>query len=72
MKKLAMQFNLSVTFLREKNRFIAYAPALDLSTSGKTFDEARQRFGEIAALFFEELARKGTTADVLEDLGWQK
>ncbi len=72
MNKNRIQFKLSVTFLREKKLFVAYSPALDLSTSGKTYEEARRRFTEAAMLFFEELAAKGTAAKVLRDLGWQK
>ncbi len=72
MKKDVMQFNLSVMFLREKKRVVAYAPALDLSTSGKTLNEAKKRFTEIARLFFEEIMKKGTTSNVLTDLGWHR
>ncbi|MEK7636828.1 MAG: hypothetical protein AAB402_00355 [Patescibacteria group bacterium] len=49
---------LPVSILREGKRFIAYTPALDLSTSGKTFDQAKQRFAEAAELFFEETERQ--------------
>lgn len=66
------QFNLPVTFLRERRRFIAHSPAIDLSTSGKTFKEAQKRFFEAAMLFFEEIVEKGTVNEVLRDLGWQK
>ena len=52
MAKMAFHTNLTVNFLREGKRFIAYSPALDLSTSGKTYEEARQRFQEAAQLFF--------------------
>ncbi|MEK7537372.1 MAG: hypothetical protein AAB619_00155 [Patescibacteria group bacterium] len=48
---------LPVSILREGKRFIAYTPALDLSTSGKTFEQAKQRFEEAAELFFEETER---------------
>lgn len=48
--------SLPVAILRESNRFIAYTPALDLSTSGKSFAEAKARFQEAAELFFEELS----------------
>jgi predicted RNase H-like HicB family nuclease len=44
-----------VAILREGKRFVAYTPALDLSTSGKTQAEAKARFQEAAELFFEEL-----------------
>lgn len=69
---MTFQANLPVIFLREKNRFVAYSPALDLSTSGRTFAEAKRRFGEAAALFFESVERHGTTHEALEELGWQR
>lgn len=72
MKKVNLQFNLPVTILREKKRFVAYTPALDLSTSGQTYQEAKDRFGEMIRLFFEELVKNNTLEDVLEDLGWVK
>lgn len=72
MKKIGFSCNLSILFLRENKRFVAYSPALDLSTSGKTFEEAKKHFAEAAMLFFEELHKKGTTEEVLEDLGWNK
>lgn len=72
MSALKLQFNLSVITLKESKRFVAYSPALDLSTSGKTFEEARRRFGEAAALFFEELEQNGTTGEVLGELGWSE
>ncbi|OHA62288.1 MAG: hypothetical protein A3E07_01540 [Candidatus Wildermuthbacteria bacterium RIFCSPHIGHO2_12_FULL_45_9] len=69
-KKLDLQ--LAVTFLREDNRYIAYSPALDLSTSGKTFEEAKRRFREAAHIFFEETMANGTITEVLQELGWKK
>ena len=72
MKKTHLQFSLPVVFLRGKQRFIAYTPALDLSTAGTTFPEAKKRFAEAAGLFFEEIVKKGTLNQVLEDLGWQR
>ena len=72
MKQIFMQTELSVAFLREGKRFVAYAPSLDLSTSGKSFAEAKKRFEEIAEIFFEEIMKKGTVAEVLGGLGWEK
>lgn len=72
MAKLALQFNLQVNFLKEKERFVAFTPALDLSTSGKTLEEARKHFAEASILFFEELINKGTLEEVLSELGWEK
>ena len=72
MKKMNIQVKLPMSILREGKKYIAYTPALDLSTSGKTFDEAKKRFGEVVEIFFEEILRKNTTEAVLEELGWQK
>ena len=72
MAKMGLQFKLPVSFLKERRRFVAYTPALDLSTSGKTLGEAKRRFEEISMLFFEELIRKGTLEEVLSELGWHK
>ena len=67
-----MAFNLPVTILREGKRFVAYSPALELSTSGLTFAQAQNRFIEAAQLFFEEINARGTTSAALEELGWEK
>lgn len=72
MKKGDFQTSLPVTFLREGDQFVAYTPALDLSTSGDTFEQAQKRFNEIVQIFFEECFSMGTLNDVLADLGWKK
>lgn len=70
---MAVRFvQIPVSFLREGKRFVAYTPALDLSTSGKTFEEAKKHFEEASELFFEELARMGTLDETLTNLGWRK
>ncbi len=72
MKKINYQASLPVTFLREGDQFVAYTPALDLSTSGDTFEQAKIRFAEIAQIFFEECLSMGTLESVLMDLSWKK
>jgi len=67
-----LQFNLPVSILREGKKYIAYTPALDLSTSGNTFEQAKKRFDEIVHIFFEEIVKENTTEQVLTELGWQK
>ena len=70
MSRVRFNMKLSVTFIKEGKQFVAYSPALDLSTCGKTLFDARRRFVEAAALFFEELNRRGTTREILRGLGW--
>jgi len=72
MKKAKLQFNIPVSILKEGKKYIAYTPALDLSTSGDNYEQAKKRFEEIANIFFEEIIKKGTLEDVLTDLGWKK
>jgi len=72
MKKLQLQVSLPVMVLKEGKRFVAYTPALDISTSGKTLQQAQKRFAELAMLFLEELVEMGTVNQVLSGLGWQK
>jgi len=63
---------LGVIFFKEGKKFIAYSPALDLSTYGNTFAEAKKRFAEAVEVFLEETIKMGTLEDVLKDCGWQK
>lgn len=70
MTKLSAQ--LPVSIFKEGKHFVAFAPALDLSTSGKSYEQVIARFNEVAEIFFEELAKKGTTEEVLLGLGWEK
>ena len=71
MKKF-IDINLTLSILKQGKRFIAYSPALDLSTSGKSKQEVKKRFSEAARIFLEELDRAGTINDVLKELGWQQ
>ncbi|MBI2426423.1 MAG: type II toxin-antitoxin system HicB family antitoxin [Candidatus Kerfeldbacteria bacterium] len=66
------EMKLHVMILKEGKRFVAYAPSLDLSTSGKTFEEAKKRFGEIVDIFVEEIVESGTVDQVLDELGWER
>ena len=68
----SLVFNLPVSFLRESDQFVAYTPALDLSTSGPSLEEAKKNFTEAVGIFFDEIMEMGTFEDVLLDLGWKK
>jgi hypothetical protein len=61
-----------VILFEEGSKFIAYSPAIDLSTCGDSEEQARRRFIEAATIFFEEITRMGTIDDVLTECGWQK
>jgi predicted RNase H-like HicB family nuclease len=73
-KKRVRRINASlpVTIIQEDNKFIAYTPALDISTYGNSFEEAKRRFAELVNIFFEELCDMGTLEEVLEECGWKR
>ena len=69
---VAYQGNIPVLFLKEGATFISYSPALDLSSCGETFEEAKQNFQEALQIFFDECASRGTLDAALESYGWKK
>lgn len=72
MLKNKLFFNLPVLITKQNKRFVAYTPALDISTSGKSEKDAKEKFVELAGLFLEEIIEAGTADDVLSELGWKK
>ncbi len=65
-----IQISIPVSIFKEDKAFVAYTPALDVSTCADTLAEVKKRFAELVGIFFEELERKGTTNEVLESMGW--
>ena len=72
MPKIKLDVKIPISVLKEGENFIVYSPALDLSSSGKTYKQAISRFNEAVEIFFEEILKKGTLKEVLEDLGWRQ
>ncbi|MGA2863755.1 MAG: hypothetical protein ABSF95_04645 [Verrucomicrobiota bacterium] len=69
--KLKVKGRIQVLYYREREAFIAYSPALDLSSCGSTFEEMEKNFDEAMNIFFSECAEKGTLEDVLTACGWE-
>jgi predicted RNase H-like HicB family nuclease len=72
MTKVNLEMQLPISFLREGDNFIAYTPALDISTCGDTIEDAQKKFTELVHVFFEELIADGTLDETLLNSGWQK
>lgn len=72
MYKDIKSLNLPVAFIKEAEQYVAYTPALDLSTSGRTLKEAKDNFAEAVEIFFDELISSGNFKEVLLDLGWKR
>jgi len=71
-KKTMDSITLGINFIivQEENQFIAYCPALELSSYGDNMEQARKRFEEEIEIFFEETAHRGTLEKYLLKLGW--
>lgn len=65
-------FKLPVIITKQNRRFVAYTPALDISTSGKTEKDVKNKFVELVNLFLEEIIEAKTVDDILCELGWKK
>ena len=59
-----------VLIIKEGRTYVAYCPALELSSYGETERRALQAFGSALDIFFEETRRKGTLEKTLLKLGW--
>ena len=69
-KKATIEGNIGVHFLKEGDMFVAYAPTLDLSTCGSSFEEASDNFDEALDILFEECSKNGTLESMLYSCGW--
>ena len=67
-----LSFNLPVLITKQNKRFVAYTPALDISTSAKTEKGVKKRFSDLVGIFLEEIIEEKTVDDVLSELGWKK
>lgn len=63
---------LKIAVYRESKQFVAYCPALDISTAGDTLEEAKKNFEELVRIFIDETIKMGTLDDVLLECGWKK
>jgi len=64
------KLNIQIDIIKEGKTFIAYSPALDLASCGKTITEARNSFAEAASSFFESIIANGQYRETLLNLGW--
>ena len=72
MKNTDLNFSLPVLITKQNKRFVAYTPALDLSTSGKTEKDVKKKFVEVVVIFMEELIESKNVDEVLSEFGWKK
>jgi predicted RNase H-like HicB family nuclease len=70
--KHLVKSKIPIFFIKEHDSFIAYSPIIDLSSFGKSMEEAKKNFQEALGIFIEECIKMGTLNDVLESCGWVK
>ncbi len=66
------QIQLPVNFYQEGDLVVATSPALEITTQGKTFEEAKNNFEELVGIFFEEYQDLSLLEKVLAECGWRK
>ena len=66
------RLGLAVMCRKEGDAFVAYLPALDLSTHGETFEDAMAASKTAAKAFIEQLIQMGTLDEVMTELGWER
>ena len=64
------EFRLFGTIKRHGEWYIAYCPPLDLTTQGRTEEEARKNLVEASELFVVSCFERGTFEHALRELGW--
>ncbi|WP_035560734.1 type II toxin-antitoxin system HicB family antitoxin [Hymenobacter sp. IS2118] len=58
--------------LDDSGQYVAYCPALELSSYGDTEAEARHAFNEALTCFKQDVVQRGTLNQLLLALGWQR
>jgi len=70
---MSIQFPITIKILYEKEAkeapYVAYIPEFDLSSCGKTEEEARKNVKEALELVLEELKKQNKLEEYLMDLG---
>lgn len=72
MFKRNLSYQLAVVITKQGRHYVAYTPALDISTVGKSVKDVQKKFEELVDVFFEEIIEAGTVSEVLTELGWTK
>ena len=60
----------TVHTFKEGSTYVAYVPELDLSSCGRTNEEARKNIRDAVQGFLQTSAEMGTLQDILEEAGY--
>lgn len=67
-----MEINFNVLTWQEGKMFVAYVPELDVSSCGKTLEEAQKNIYEAVQIFLQQTEKMGTLEEILEESGFGK
>jgi predicted RNase H-like HicB family nuclease len=67
----SLNISVEVALFKEDEIWVAYCPALEVSSYGDDKKEAKEAFEEAMQIFLAETQRKGTLEKYLLKLGWQ-
>ena len=65
-----VEVGVEVLLAQDGDYIVAVCPALNLSSFGKTSEEAKDAFHEALQLFMEDIIERQTLEKALLDLGW--
>ena len=65
-------FSFDVHIFKEGDTFVAYVPALDVSSCGATHDEARRNIRDAVRGFLASSAKMGTLDEILQEAGYER
>ncbi len=68
-RKINIEYTIQIW--KEGHQFIAHAMPLDVMSSGKTPEEAKQALDEAVYLFLETAADIGTLDEILQEAGYE-
>lgn len=69
--KDSIKLQLDVLIIKEEDYIVAYCPALELSSYGKTKSEARAAFEVEIKIFIDETTKNGNLEKYLLKQGWK-
>ena len=65
-------FSFDVHIFKEGDTYVAYVPALDVSSCGATDDEARRNIRDAVRGFLASSAHLGTLDEILQEAGYRR
>ena len=71
MKRIA-KVELPVIIFKQGTQFVAYTPALDFTTCGDTFEQAKDNFHEGVQMLLDDFLERDVLEEMLRDFGWKK